>query len=75
MNPDKVTITITLERLPSGTVNQCYSIDGEGFMIFEIIGLMEMVKARMMEQSIKTAEAIKDNKNPTRIIYDKPETN
>jgi len=48
---DKVTVTITLERQPNGTVLNGLKFDGYGFHFFKLIWLLQMVSYDMAKQS------------------------
>ncbi len=68
---DKVTISITIERNPNGTVGTSSKMEGEGFHYFEIIGLLELYKLNLAKQSLETAKELSEvnQDRPTRITF------
>lgn len=68
---DKVKITIELERLPNGVINTHRSIEGEGFHFFEIVGLLEIAKQGLVQESWETAKKINEQNpdKPTKIQF------
>lgn len=54
----KVTITIEMEKLPSGVISTKTGIDGENFHYYEILGALEIVKHDLIAQSTTTAQEI-----------------
>jgi hypothetical protein len=77
MSGDKVTITVTLERMLNGNINIERKVDGAGFHYFEIVGLLEMAKQSFVEDSHKAAEDINavNKDRPTRLEFKSEQTN
>lgn len=68
MKKDKITITITLERNINGTVSSSKNIEGEGFHIFELIGLIQIYSYELAEMSRMTADQMEPDKT-AKLIY------
>jgi hypothetical protein len=60
---DKVTITLVLEREPNGTITRMQRLEGEGFHLFELVGLLQMSCYELAKKSIKTAVDLPKDKN------------
>ena len=66
---DKVTITLVLEREPNGTITRSQVIKGEGFHLFELVGLLQISCYELAKKSIETAVDLPKDKN-VRIKFD-----
>ena len=70
MMEDKLIITITLERNVNGTINRGISLNGEGFHLYEAIGLLQMCCYELSERSVNLAKELPTDKK-VRIKFDK----
>jgi len=67
-NKDKVVITLSLERQKNGTINRTTDIQGEGFHLFELVGLLQMTCYDMAKQSMETATEMPKDKE-TKLVF------
>lgn len=72
MQRDKMIVTITLERNVNGTANYSTRLDGEGWHIYEVLGMLEVAKRSLVERSVTLGKELPDR--PTRLQFDDSNT-
>lgn len=68
MTDDEVMVTISFKRNFNGTVDKRVDFKGAGFMMFELIGLLQMTCYELTTESVKISDELPKDKK-ARLAY------